>query len=268
MLKIFLKKKNQIEENNYLYPIDFSIIKRVFHTHKAETYKFGKKIKISRFINIPPGITIIYKYIGPIVYTESYLKILEKKFKLKQEDIFTDIKNYKIILCSDLGFLEEILNQNYFLVHIIFNSDINADPNDFRRSLLGLKRIYKEELKSPNPDIPNDIKNKFIEYINGNSLKMDDSFILSMNFSIIKRPILLYSDEKAKKPHKIYEMAAGVIVLYKYIGPINYIEQFRKAFEDVFKKLQKDNALFKKAKNILILVGTDLNMYKNFNKNN
>lgn len=273
--KEILKRKEEIQEDPLLYPIDFSIVKKITHTHEAESYKFGKRFIHTRFINKPPEIMIIYKYMGLINYIEDYIKILDKKFKLKEEEIFIDIDDYKVFLCSESNFLEEILNQNYFLVYMLFKGDIKADPNDFRRSLLGIERKYNTKrhtdsgvnyiYKRPSPDILNDIRKKFLGYVGTRSLNENEDYVYPIKFSIIKKPTLLYTDRRSKKPHNISNRAAGVMILYKYLGPINQTQNFRKALVEVFNnKYNSKVGLFKRIKKLLILIGAELNLYKNF----
>ena len=163
--KKFPNRIDQKEDDVILRPIDFSIIKKITYTHEAESYKFGKKIVHTRFVNIPPGVITVYKYTGTILHTEEFLHVFNNYFKNAKGSIHNDIISYKIIICSESRLLDEIMNQNYFLIYLLFKGDKKADPNDFRRSLLGIQRKKKKkgsnleyEYVSPSPDIISKIK--------------------------------------------------------------------------------------------------------------
>lgn len=266
-----IQKYEKLDSNlQYLNPIDFSIIKRVIHT-----YKTGNK---TRYTNKPVGIITLYKYLGPFTYIKDLLFIIKEKidkWKGNDRDIFFNIQETKIILGSELDYLEKIINHNYFITYFEFSNE-NADPNDFRRSLLGLKRNYRGEEIDFHPNIPKFINKFFIDKIREKyKEKLDErvEYILPMDFSIIKRPILLYKSEDGKK--KVSDLAVGVIMIYKFTGLLEYINEFKTIFKKTFSELRKErdlnnhfkelkNYIFKKANNPLIIIGAELEFYKDF----
>jgi len=254
----------------YLNPLDFSIIKRVIHT-----YKLGNK---TRYSNKPAGIITLYKYLGPLTYIKDLLFIFKEKidkWKGIDKDIFYNIQEIKIILGSELDYLKKIINQNYFITYFEFSNE-NADPNDFRRSLLGLKRNYRGSEIEFHPNIPKFINKFFMDKIREKYReKLDESveYILPIDFSLIKRPILLYKSEDGKK--KVSDLAVGVIIIYKYTGLLEYVKVFKNIFKKTFSELRKErdidnqfkelkNYIFKNANNPLIIIGAELKFYKDF----
>lgn len=257
--------KNLDDNISYLYPLDFSIIKRVVHTIKV-----GEK---QRFTNKPAGIMVLYKYMGPLTYIKEFLTILKSNlnnWRKGKNDVFYKTDNFAIILGSELKYITRIINQNYFILHFEFNHP-KADPNDFRRALLGLKRIYKGEEKDFHPNIPKFINKYFIKKIkdiHNKKLEENVDYVFPIDFSIIKRPIIYDNGKKS-------DFAKGVMVLYKYMGPLIYIDTFKEEIQMIFKELGKNeikkedfkdlkNSYFLKSDDPLIIIGADLKYYKGF----
>lgn len=254
--KVKTKYKEDLEtEIKYLYPIDFSIIKRVTHT-----FKVGER---TRYINKPAGIMCLFKYMGPLTYIKEFLKLLEHKldaWKKQKNDVFYNINNLNLILGSESRYIEEIINQNYFLLHFEFCSE-KADPNDFRRALLGLSRISKGKEIPFRPNVPafiNSYYKKKIEEIHGEKLDPNIKCIYPIDFSIIKRPVS-YDTESGKRK---LDFAAGVFLLYKYTGPLTYINDFKEILQVIFKELK--NSYFNKANEPLIIIGAELKYFNDF----
>jgi len=279
----FIKKIKEthnvdLDENiKYLYPIDFSLIKRIIHTYDIERYKNGKPIidektgkvkKITRYINKAPGVIILYKYMGSITFIKDFVNILNERFKIWQnykndndKDIFFKIKKFQFILGAESEYLNNAINQNYFTIYFEFKPDKKADPNNFRRCLLGLKKRIMGKEEEIHPNVPREIRSEFIKKIKEtHNIDLDENikYLYPIDFSIIKRPIILYYTEENKP--KISNLAVGVIVLYKYMGPITFINDFKKIFQDVFKNLIKQWP-FKKANAPLIIIGAELEAY-------
>ena len=253
-----VKKKHDDDLNNeieYLYPIDFSIIKRVVHS-----FKVGDQ---TRYTNKPAGILTLYKYLGPLNYIKDILKLLHQNltnWSDNENDVFQNIKNLILILGSESKYLKKIVNQNYFFLHFEFCNE-KADPNDFRRALLGLSRIYKGKKIPFKPNIPEIINDVYIKKIKseyGENLDSDIRYLYPIDFSIIKRPISYDTESGQKKS----DFAAGVCLLYKYMGPLTYINDFKGILEEKFKELK--NSYFNKANEPLIIIGADLKYYKGF----
>jgi len=276
-----IKKKHGKEldkKTKYFFPIDFSVVKRVVHTYEVERYKdgklfidekTGKAYTKRRFVNKPPGYIALYKYMGPITYINDFLSIVKENFmkwRTQNNNIFSDFNFIKIYLSSELDYLDEIINHNLFTVHLEFKNVKNTDPNDFRRALLGEKRKYKGELKSFNPNVRELVKNRFLKIIkkNANSAKLDEktTFAYPIEFSIIKRPIILYKTENGTI--KTSSRATGVTFLYKYMGPITYIDFFKNAIKEIFKEIIESNKLFQKVNEPLLLIGAELSAYEGY----
>ncbi len=254
--KDFVKRvKNRHKEEldaktTFLYPLDYSIIKRV-----VQTFKVGDRI---RYTNKPAGIIVLFKYMGPLMYISDFLNILKQKidfWKNKEKDIFSNTRNQKIIIGSESKYMKEIINQNYFLLNFIFCSE-RADPNDFRRALLGLGRAQNI------PEMINYEFRKIIKQKYGENLDSDVKYIYPIDFAIIKRPVI-YNTEKGEKKS---DFAAGVILLYKYMGPLVYINDFNEILQLAFKKLREGKKkLFNKANDPLIIIGAELKYFEGFN---
>ncbi len=251
------KNANLDKETKFLYPIDFCQIKRIINTETG-------------YSNTSPGIVVLYSYMGPITLIEDFMKIVQKKFEYwnqnrEENNFFSNIQNYKILLCAEIEDISEIVNHNFFITHFE-NRDKNADPNDFRRPLLGIKK--SEDLFSPEQKmIPAEIKNIFIKIVkdNDSSTQLDENtkFAYPIDFSIIKRPVVLYTDEDGIK--KISNTSSGVNIIYTYMGPITLVDNFKKAFQDVFGRIKDIYKVFKKANNPLLLIGAELGEFKRFN---
>lgn len=99
-------------------------------------------------------------------------------------------------------------------------------------------------------------------------IEIDAETILAypIDFSIIRRPVVLYSDEKdGKKKHKISQKASGVMTAYKYMGPILEIEKFRIIFKKVLTgSIVSNKSLFDKSDDPLLLIGADIEAYDGF----
>ncbi len=260
-----IHKDDLDDKVNYLYPIDFSIIKRVVHT-----FKVGER---TRYTNRPAGIMVLFKYVAPLIYITDFLNIFKQKidsWKENEQNIFNNIINQNIILGFESKYMEEIINQNYFLLSFTFNSE-KADPNDFRRALLGLTRKSKGKEIPFNPNVPELINKYFLKRIEqeyGEKLDSNIKYIYPIDFAIIKRPVI-YDTKNGKRKS---DFAAGVFLLYKYVGPLTYVKSFKEVLESIFTKLRNEknkenefkNSYFYKANNPLIIISADLRYYKGF----
>ncbi|MHA1395899.1 MAG: hypothetical protein ACTSRZ_20540, partial [Promethearchaeota archaeon] len=194
----------------FLKPIKFSIIKRVI-----QTYKIGQRM---RYSNKPMGVICLYKYLGPYSFLKDLIRLMKNYFERwtnNENLLYFGIKDFKIFIGSEIKDTKEFENKDYFTVIFDFCHE-KADPNDFRRSLLGLPK---------GKDVKELINNKFIEKINQKyEEKIDKNieFIVAVDFSIIKDPVILYVSDNGEK--KISNLAAGVILIYKYLGPLTYIK--------------------------------------------
>ncbi len=254
----------------YLYPINFSLIKRIVHTYEGKSIHTHEGIKKDinrwRITNKSPGIMMLYKYMGPIFHFSEFAKVVKEKiesWKKDKKNIFFNFEVINYILCAEIDYLTEIINHKYFIVCFDFQTDKKADPNDFRRPLLGITRDHKSLDEFGRYGFPKIIKDKFQEEI-----KIDADTILAypIDFSIIRRPVVLYSDEKnGKKKHKISQKASGVMTAYKYMGPILQVEKFRTIFKKVLTgSIVSNRSLFDKSDDPLILIGADIEMYDGF----
>ncbi len=276
-----IKKKHGKElkkETKYLFPIDFSVVKRIFHTYEVERFKdgelyidkkTGETYTKTRFVNKPPGYIALYKYMGPIIYINEFLSLVKESFlkwQISSKNIFSEFDDIKIYLSSELDYLEEIINHNFFTIRLEFKSVENADPNDFRRALLGEKRKYKGKEVPFNPNVPDLIKERFLEKLKKKKYQpnLDEKikFAYPIEFSIIKRPIILYKSENGT--NKTSSRAAGIIFLYKYMGPITLIESFKNAIQEEFIELNKTKKLFQKVNEPLLLIGAEITAYEGF----
>ena len=250
------KGANLDKDTKFLYPLDFCQIKRVVNTETG-------------YSNTSPGIVVLYSYMGPITLIEDFIRIIQKKFddwnqNSKDNKIFSHIQKYKILLCAEFEDISEIVNHNFFIAHFE-NRDKNADPNDFRRPLLGIKK--SEDLFSPvQKMIPAAIKNDFMRRVKSvdSSIQLDENtkFAYPIDFSIIKRPVVLYTDENGIK--NISNTSSGVNIIYSYMGPITLVDTFKEAFQDVFGRIKDDFKVFNKANKPLLLIGAELEEFKDF----
>ena len=267
----FIKRVKKIyqedleNKTNYLYPIDFSIIKRVI-----QTLKVGDR---TRYVNKPAGSMVLFKFIGPLTYITDILILFKQMINSwmdYENDIFNKIINQNIILGSETKYIEEVVNQNYFLLSFTFNSE-QADPNDFRRALLGLSRISKGKEIPFNPNVPEIINTSYLKIIEkkyGEKLDSNIKYIYPIDFAIIKRPVS-YEFKNIKRKSNF---AAGVFLLYKYLGPLTYIKNFEEILQLTFKNLRSEekkeskfkNSYFNKANDPLIILGAELKYYKGF----
>ncbi len=249
---------NLDKDTKFLYPIDFCQIKRIVNTETG-------------YSNASSGIVVLYSYMGPITLIEDFMKIIQKKFEYwnqnrEENKILTHIQKYKILLCAEFEDISEIVNHNFFIAHFE-NRDKNADPNDFRRLLLGIKK--SEDLFSPQQKmIPAEIKKEFIKIVKekDSSVLLDENtkFAYPVDFSIIKRPVVLYTDEDGIR--KISNTSSGVNIIYTYMGPISLVDNFKEAFQDVFGRIKDIYTVFrKKANKPLLLIGAGLEEFKGFN---
>ena len=258
----------ELDENiKYFYPIEFSEIKRVVQIHVVGKSTENETVK---YLNKSPGLIIFYKYMGPITLTKEFVKIVRQAFN----DLIKDSKNilssfltYKIIFSCESEYLIDIINHNYFIVQFEF-SHKNADPNDFRRFLLGIKR--RRRGKDPHEQmgksgLPKIISHAFINKIKKIRSLEEEIYGYPIEFSIIKRPIVLYTKEDGE--HKISNRAAGVILIYQYIGPIAFLEDFRAVFIEIFKKVKQNHqkSVLYKASYPVILIGAALSEFGEFN---
>ena len=251
------KNANLDKETKFLYPIDFCQIKRIINTETG-------------YSNTSPGIVVLYSYMGPITLIEDFMKIVQKKFEywnqnIEENKFFSHIQKYKILLCAEFEDISEIVNQNFFIAHFE-NRDKNADPNDFRRPLLGIKK--SEDLFSPEQKmIPAEIKKRFVEIVKDkdSSIQLDENtkFAYPVDFSIIKRPVVLYTDEIGIQ--KISNTSSGVNIIYTYMGPITLVDKFKEVFQDVFGRIKDKYSVFNKANEPLLLIGAELEEFKRFN---
>lgn len=269
--KIFIERiKNTHKDDldnkmKYLYPVDFSIVKRVI-----QTFKVGER---ARFINKPVGLMVLFKYMGPLIYISDFLILLKhniNSWKDNENDIFNKTLNQNIILGSEAKYIEDIVSQNYFLLSFAFISE-KADPNDFRRALLGLTRISKGKEIPFNPNVPEIINMYFLKRIEKEyDEKLDSNirYIYPIDFAIIKRPVSYDTKSGRRKSN----FAAGVFLLYKYMGPLTYIKEFKEILQLTFKKLRSEekketqfkNSYFNKANDPVIILGAELKYYNGF----
>ena len=274
------KYKEQLDDGkNFLFPIDFSIIKRIVHTFEVS----GRV----RYTNKPVGIMALFKYMGPLTYIKDFLKLMENRLnnmRKEERNVFHNITNLKLILGSELKYTEEIINQNFFLFIFEFN-DSSADPNDFRRTLLGLQRTIKKKMIDGNtkkvqvdvkPNIPKFINKYYLSKIEkkyDEKLDSKTDYIYPIDFAIIKRPVVYETDSGDTRRS---DFAAGVILLYKYMGPMTYVNDFKETIELTFTALRSGdkkemhlktlkNPYFKKANEPLIIIGAELKYFKGFN---
>lgn len=264
-----VKRDHQRDLDNdikYCYPIDFAEIKCV-----VQTYVYGDKTNKKdqvRYVNKSPGIMVLYKYMGPITLILNFLEVLRNMFKelsTKSENILQQFKHYEIILCSESNYLVDIINHNYFITFFEFTHE-KADPNDFRRNLLGIERRKKGE--DPNEQlgkfgVPRKNNDDFIEKVKKKrELDPDANYTYPIDFGIIKKPIILYTKEDGE--HRLSNRAAGVILIYQYMGPITLVEDFREIFINTFKNDNLINqwAVFKKANEPRILIGATLKEFE------
>ncbi len=261
-----IKHNKELDENiKFFYPIDFSEIKRVVQVHTVGKSTENEKVK---YLNKSPGLILLYKYMGPITLTKEFVKLVREKFNVLIKDsknILSSFLTYKIIFSGEIKYLIDIINHNYFIVHFEFSHE-NADPNDFRRYLLGIKR--RERGKDPNEQIgksglPNSINQAYINKVKHIRYLEEENYAFPIDFSIIKRPIVLYTKEDGE--HKISNRAVGVILIYQYMGPITFLEDFRTVFIEMLKKKKNhEKSVLYKANNTLILIGAALSEFEGF----
>lgn len=262
-----INHNKELDENiKYFYPIDFSEIKRVVQIHVVGKSTENETVK---YLNKSPGLILLYKYTGPITLTKEFVKLVKQKFNVLTKDsknILSSFLTYKIIFSSETEYLIDIINHNYFIVHFEFSHE-NADPNDFRRYLLGIKR--RERGKGPNEQIgksglPKIISQAFINKVKNSRNLEEEVYAFPIDFAIIKRPIVLYTKEDGE--HKISNRAAGVLLIYQYMGPIIFLEDFRTVIIEMFKKKKRNHekSVLYKANNPLILIGAALSEFEGF----
>ncbi len=255
---------------NYLYPINFSLIKRIVHIYEGKSIHTHEGIKKDinrwRITNKSPGIMMLYKYMGPIFYFSDFVKLIKEKIEIWREvkkNIFFNFKDIKFILCAEIDYLDEIINHKHFIVSFDFKTDKKADPNDFRRPLLGITRAHKSLDEFGRHGFPKMIKEEFKK-----DIRIDAETILAypIDFSIIRRPVVLYSEIKdGIKKHKISQKASGVMTVYKYMGPIVEIERFRSIFKKVLTgSIGSNKSLFDKSDDPILLIGADIEAYDGF----
>ncbi|GAH57949.1 unnamed protein product, partial [marine sediment metagenome] len=135
-----INHNKELDENiKFFYPIDFSEIKRVVQIHVVGKSTENETVK---YLNKSPGLILLYKYMGPITLTKEFVKLVRQKFNALIKDsknILSSFLTYKIIFSGETEYLIDIINHNYFIVQFEFSHE-NADPNDFRRFLLRIKR--------------------------------------------------------------------------------------------------------------------------------
>ena len=262
-------KRELNKETFYLYPIDFSIIKRVSRmSYKRKVYKDGKPVDVRRRLDKIAGIVTLYKYMGPAILINDFLHVLKNKFEKwhsNKENILSKIKKFKIILCSEIHYSSELSDQNYFIVHLEFK-DKNANPNDFREYLLGIPRDEHKKidylvgfLKKITENFIGGIKEKYLERILDDKIK----YAFPIDFSIIKRPIHLYTEDDGFE--KYSDKALGVNLIYKYRGPHSLLNDFKTIFEKTLEELRSEDSglkIMKKVNKPLLLVGAPLKKYK------
>ncbi len=258
--------KDLDEKVKYFYPIDFSEIKRVVQIHVVGKSTENENVK---YLNRSPGLILLYKYMGPITLTKEFVKLVRKKFNSLIKDsknILSSFLTYNIIFSGESEYLIDFINHNYFIVHFEF-SHKNANPNDFRRFLLGIKRRKKG--KDPNEQIgksglPKKINQAFINKVKNRRNLEEEVYAFPIYFSIIKRPVVIYTNDDGE--HKISNRAAGIILIYQYMGPIAFMEDFRTIFIDMVKneKLNHEKSVLYKANNPLILIGAALSEFEGF----
>ncbi|KKM17564.1 hypothetical protein LCGC14_1674510 [marine sediment metagenome] len=262
-----INHNKELDENiKYFYPIDFSEIKRVVQIHVVGKSTENETVK---YLNKSPGLIILYKYMGPITLTKEFIKIVRQIFNgliKDSKNILSNFLTYKIIFSCESEYLIDIINHNYFIVHFEF-SHKSADPNDFRRFLLGIKRRKKG--KDPNEQIgkfglPKILNHSFVNKIKKKRHLEEEIYGFPIDFSIIKRPVVLYTKEDGE--HKISNRAAGVILIYQYMGPIAFLEDFRTVFIEMLKKTKKNiqKSVLYKAYNPIILIGAVLSEFEGF----
>ena len=75
--------------------------------------------------------------------------------------------------------------------------------------------------------------------------------------------VIFLIDEDGIK--KISNTSSGVNIIYTYMGPITLVDNFKKAFQEVFGLINDIYKVFKKANNPLLLIGAELEEFKGFN---
>ncbi|MFW9973204.1 MAG: hypothetical protein ACFFDF_23675, partial [Candidatus Odinarchaeota archaeon] len=264
-----VKEKRKLnKETFYLYPIDFSIVKRVSRiSYKRLVYKDGKPVDVRRRLDKIAGIVTLYKYMGPAILISDFLKVLKDKFdewQNNKQNILSKIDKVKIILCSEFRYTSELSEQDYFILHLEFK-DKNANPNDFREYFLGIPRDEHKKidhlvgfLKKITENFIGRIEEKYIKKILDEKIK----YAFPIDFSIIKRPIHLYTENDGFE--KYSDKALGVNLIYKYMGPKSLLNDFKIIFEKSLKELISEESglkIMKKVNQPLLLVGAPLKKY-------
>lgn len=261
-----VKEKRELDdETMYLYPIDFSMIKRVSRMDYRRTTG-GKEIR--RRIDSIAGIVALYEYIGPTILIKDFLKILDKKFNEwinSSEHILSNIQNIKIIPCSEFKYSTDLTDQIYFIAHLKFQASYaNANPNDYREYLLGIIRDEKRE-KPADPNelsgFVKEITDRFVEKMESSrKLDREVKYAFPVDFSIIKKPLELYKDDDGYTRYS--DKAIGVNLIYKYRGPDSLPNEFKEVFQNTFEKLILERVIFRKLREPILLVGASLKKYK------
>jgi len=253
------------DETMYLYPIDFSMIKRVSRMDYQRTTG-GKEIR--RRLDKIAGFVALYEYIGPTVLIRDFLRILEKKineWNKSNEHILSNIQDFKIIPCSEFKYSSDLTEQNYFIAHLKFQASFaNANPNDYREYLLGIPRDEKREKPADPNELSGFVKevtDRFVEKMESSrELDREVKYAFPVDFSIMKKPIELYKDDDGYTRYS--DKAIGVNLIYKYRGPDSLPNEFKEVFQITIEKLILERKIFQKLREPLLMVGASLKKYK------
>ena len=137
----------------------------------------------------------------------------------------------------------KIINPNYITIFVHFTTEsIIKDniTNDFRRSFVNL-----EGRGSPKIRIEADNKYKEIIDEKGEEFPKLKGVLIPFNFSIIKERI------EERRP------AVGVIMIYKYLGVPQYLEDLLKKLHDFISERSK-SGIFSRCKKYEILVSKEI----------
>ena len=111
--------------------------------------------------------------------------------------------------------------------------------------------------------IPKLINEAFLEKFEGErEMDKNQKYTYPIDFAIIKKPITLYTKDNGEKV--ISNKAAGVIVIYQYMGPITIVEDYRAIFTQFYATERDSNAksVLHKANEPLILIGADFSDFE------
>jgi len=115
----------------------------------------------------------------------------------------------------------KIVRPNFIFIIV----EVMKDMNNVRRSFLGEER--------GSPKFPHEIKKKAEVLL---KKELNNDFIQPIHFSIIKKPVTVYVEEKPRTSTK----GVGAILLYEYMGPSDELELIMDSISEFLKTKIKE----------------------------